>query len=92
MNMKVHWVYPALHTKNINIACIQGIPWSFFHGEFREFHEFKAYREFPGFFMAYTGNSLGILLMGNSGNFMNLRLSGSPLCPLQTKEKQILKN
>ena len=50
MNMKVHWVYPALHTKNINIACIQGIPWSFFHGEFREFHEFKAYREFPGFF------------------------------------------
>ena len=74
MNMKVHWVYPALNTKNINIACIQGIPWGvfmvnsgnfmnlrhtgnslvfswhiqgipwgfFFHGEFWEFHEFKA--------------------------------------------------
>ena len=53
MNMKVHWVYPALHTKNINIACIQGIPWGFFHGEFREFHEFKAYREFPGDFFSW---------------------------------------
>jgi len=51
MNMKVHWVYPALHTKNINIACLHtGNSLGGFHGEFREFHEFKAYREFPGFF------------------------------------------
>ena len=92
MNMKVHWVYPALHTKNINIACIQGIPWVFFMVNSGNFMNLRHTGNSLGFFMAYTGNSLGIFFIGNSGNFMNLRLSGSPLCPLQTKEKQILKS
>jgi len=50
-----------------------------FHGEFREFHEFKAYREFPGFFHGIYREFPGDFFMGNSGNFMNLRLSGSPV-------------
>jgi len=62
MNMKVHWVYPALHTKNINIACIQGIPWVFFMVNSGNFMNLRHTGNSLGFFMAYTGCTLPYIL------------------------------